>query len=266
MRLGVGGDPLAAAVGHACCCLQKEQALLGGCGRHSSAPRLLEEMVVVFVGLEAEERQLKAVLTPAGLGMAGPHVAAGLREDRHDVGREAHRPIGGNDRGSVGRWDQGEVDRGGKRSEASASPAGEGPAKGGKATTNDRLPVSRFPSLRFHDRVPWREPGRLGRGENPPRVDIPRENPTFSQAHGPLGLLPSLPIGSLDLNGGVRDPEGTMSAVGGLRVRPSSRPADSANPHPAPHPVTVSPIRRQGCASDLISLGMMPTVRNVLSQ
>jgi hypothetical protein len=67
-------------------------------------------MVVVFVGLKAEERELKAVLATSGLGMAGPHVAAGLGEDRHDVGGEAHGPFGGNDRSGGGRREQGEKD------------------------------------------------------------------------------------------------------------------------------------------------------------
>lgn len=190
MRLGVGGDPLAAAVGHARGRLEEEQALLGGRSRHPPPPRLFEEVVVVFVGLEAEERELKAVLTPARLGMAGPHVAAGLGEDRHDVGGKAYGPIGGNDRGSLGRWDQGEKGRCDQRGKTLSSPAGAGRRAWGKPSTADRFNVSRVPSLRCHDRVPWREPGLQGRAKIPLVSIFPEKILPFSGPRVHLGCFP----------------------------------------------------------------------------
>ena len=84
--------------------------------------------------------------------MAGSHVAAGLGEDRHDVGSEAHRPLGRHDRSGAGRRS--------KESERNdGQDGGEEPAPdpGGRRGAGRRRPVgkgwghgSRVPSVGCH--------------------------------------------------------------------------------------------------------------------
>ena len=77
--------PLAAAVRHACRSALSSSRLLVGRGREEPpAAAFLHQVLVVLVRLEAEQRQLEAVLA-AGLAVAAAAVAAELGEDRHDL-------------------------------------------------------------------------------------------------------------------------------------------------------------------------------------
>ena len=72
--------------------LLEQEAPLGRGGEDPTAPGLAGDGGVVGVGVEAQERELEAVL-PAGLAVAGPGVAAGPGEDRLDVALE-RGPVG----------------------------------------------------------------------------------------------------------------------------------------------------------------------------
>ena len=90
--LAVGGEPLAAGVRHAAVGLLHQQALARQRQIDAAEADLAREAVMVAVGIEAEQRQVEAVLA-AGRAVATAGVAAGPHEDRHHVELEADRPI-----------------------------------------------------------------------------------------------------------------------------------------------------------------------------
>src|SRR5262249_6734862 len=101
-----GGDPAAdqlvfvgaavhapaAALAHAAAGLDQEQAALRGRREQAPAACLLDQGVVIEVGLKTEQRQLEAVLA-AGLAVAAARVATQLGEDWHDLVGEVDRQI-----------------------------------------------------------------------------------------------------------------------------------------------------------------------------
>ena len=90
--VGVGLHALAAAVGHAARRLEQQQALVGHRRVDAPAAGFLHQGVVVHVRLEAEQRDLEAVL-PAGLAVAAAGIAPELGEDRHDLVAEIDRQV-----------------------------------------------------------------------------------------------------------------------------------------------------------------------------
>ena len=91
IALGTCVQPAATAVRHGVRGLQKQQALLGRSGKDSPAVSFLDDVLVVFLRLEAEQRKSKAVLSAARLGVARAGIATGLGQDRHDVIDEVQR-------------------------------------------------------------------------------------------------------------------------------------------------------------------------------
>jgi hypothetical protein len=81
----------AAVVGDLAGGLGQQEALAWGGRRDASATGLLDEADVILLRFEAEEGELETVLPGAGFGMADPHVAAGLGQDRDDVVHEMDR-------------------------------------------------------------------------------------------------------------------------------------------------------------------------------
>jgi len=90
----------------------------------------------------------------------------------------------------VGRWDQGEKGRRDQRGEPVGPPSGERRRAWGKPSTADRFNVSRVPSWRCHERVPWREPGLLGQAKIPFVSIFPEEILPFSGPRVHLGCFP----------------------------------------------------------------------------
>ena len=81
--------PPCGAVGDA---LQQEQAVLRRGGKDAAPARFLHDVLVILCRLEAEQRELEAVL-PARLAVAAAGVAAGFGEYRHDLVREIDRQL-----------------------------------------------------------------------------------------------------------------------------------------------------------------------------
>ena len=71
--------------------LGQEQAAIGRGGKDAPAAGFLDDGVVIEDRIEAEQRQLEAVL-PAGPAMTAAGVAAMQRQQRHDVVDEMQRP------------------------------------------------------------------------------------------------------------------------------------------------------------------------------
>ena len=106
----VGLEPYSAAMRHEARPLPQEQARLGSVGRQPPPPVRLGQVLVIVQRLKAEQRELKAILSPARLGVTDPNVAARLGEDGHHIVGEADRFVGGdggNCGDSVGRLDTG---------------------------------------------------------------------------------------------------------------------------------------------------------------
>ena len=205
---------------------------------------------------------MKAVLPPARLGMAGSHVAAGLGEDRHDVGGKAHRPLGRHERGGEGR--------GSDRSERNdRQHGGEEPAPGpggrrGKAGPR-RLPgkgwghASRVPSVRCHGVFQDRGAGLPRECKSPMCQTIPAEILSFSRGRVHLERTPIYPstVGIKIVEFAIRKVRclpGGMSVVSSIvrHQRARHQETDTRKLSPAN--------RRQGSASDFDSLGMKPGV------
>ena len=85
-------EPFTAAMGHGSNRLAEQQAEFRRGRRHTSAAGFVDQVLEILARLEAEQRQLEAVLT-AGLAVTGARVAAKLGEDRHDLVLEADRSI-----------------------------------------------------------------------------------------------------------------------------------------------------------------------------
>ena len=85
--IGANIQPRAAAVRDDARALEQQQAGVRRRGGEPASARFLHEILVVFLRLEAEEREAKAVL-PAALAVAAAAVAAGLGEDGDDGVRE----------------------------------------------------------------------------------------------------------------------------------------------------------------------------------
>ncbi len=88
MRIGI--EPLPASVRDLACGLHQEQARIRGRGEQTSAAALLDQRLIVEIGLESEQTEAKSVLA-AGLAVAPTRVAAEFCEDRNDLVREIHR-------------------------------------------------------------------------------------------------------------------------------------------------------------------------------
>ena len=72
--------------------LEQQQAVSGAAGKSAAAAVFLDQRLVVELRLEAEQRQLEAVLA-ARLAVAAAGVAAELGEDRHDLVGEVDRQV-----------------------------------------------------------------------------------------------------------------------------------------------------------------------------
>lgn len=75
----------AATVRHLPGGFHEQQALVGSPREQPATTRLLHQMLVVFARLESQQRQLKAILPVARLGMTNADIAAGLRQHRHHI-------------------------------------------------------------------------------------------------------------------------------------------------------------------------------------
>ena len=75
--------------------LQQQQAALGCGWKNAAATRLSEQILVILLGLEAEQGKLEAILT-AGLAMTPAAAAAMLGKKRDNRVGKAHRLFAGN--------------------------------------------------------------------------------------------------------------------------------------------------------------------------
>jgi hypothetical protein len=86
-------DPHTATVRQQARGLLQQQALLGRCQRNAAAAGVLGQRAVVEIGIEAQKRELKAIL-PASLAVTCPLIAAPGSQNRLDVELEAHGRLG----------------------------------------------------------------------------------------------------------------------------------------------------------------------------
>ena len=74
--------------------LQQQQALPRRCRKDSPAVPFLDDVLVIFLRLEAQQGESKAVLSGPRLSMAAARIATGLGQDGHDVVDEVQRTLG----------------------------------------------------------------------------------------------------------------------------------------------------------------------------
>ena len=68
--------------------LQKQQALFRYCGVHSSSRNLIDNAFIVAAGIVTKQGKHESIFAASGT-VAGPSIAAGSKQNRHDITSKA---------------------------------------------------------------------------------------------------------------------------------------------------------------------------------